>query len=333
MPCLPLMCEVVAAWQTVDTKMHGCLKSPPTKTAIDVTIWPSETMKEKVLRVELSKAKPGYSDGCVKTFEDFKTGLVGMTEDELRPWFARIKLRYSCSSIAVAFVRIVVPELIQRGVTHLLINKSPVELSTLKIYVVHFVPRQRHMVEYSLLDSMIDNLHSRTRRSRQEILKTMSPEMRSRFTTSVKEIVEGSAVACSHNVLLASSGEILDFSGGQFTGTMLPMAYGDAATFKASLPGDVVAFQACSEIEIEEQLNRDRHTATTHKPYEPHNWGSRVASNVCSLTFGTSFCCVCLGTPKPAEILKRCMRCKAVLYCGKACQRYDWGRHKAECKA
>ena len=129
---------------------------------IGVTIGPSETMKEKVLRVELSKAKPAYSDGCVKTCEDFKTGLVGMTEDELRPWFARIKLRYSCSSIAVAFVRIVVPGLIQRG---------------------------------------------------------------------------------------------------------------------------------------------------------------------------TSFCCVCLGTPKPAEILKRCMRCKAVLYCGKTCQRYDWGRRKAECKA
>ena len=71
----------------------------------------------------LCKIKPGYSDGCIKTF----TAVDGMTEDELRPWFARIKLSYSCSSIVVAFVRFVVPELIKGGITHVLINKLPVE--------------------------------------------------------------------------------------------------------------------------------------------------------------------------------------------------------------
>ena len=36
-PNLPLMCEVVAAWQKVDTQMHGWLKCPPTETVMDVT--------------------------------------------------------------------------------------------------------------------------------------------------------------------------------------------------------------------------------------------------------------------------------------------------------
>ena len=135
------------------------------------------------------------------------------------------------------------------------------------------------------------------------------------------------------NVLLATSGEIIDFSGRQFTGKMLPTAYGNAASFKASLPGEVIAFEECSKIEIEEQLERDCHTAITHEPYKPHNWGAKVASNLCSLKFGASFCCVCMGTPNSAKGLKHCMRCKAILSCGKACQRYDWRRHKAECKA
>ncbi len=36
--------------------------------------------------------------------------------------------------------------------------------------------------------------------------------------------------------------------------------------------------------------------------------------------------------PDSSSVLKRCKRCKTVMYCRKSCQVKDWKRHKSNCK-
>lgn len=63
---------------------------------------------------ELYHIKPRFSTSCVKSFEDFiqfANAGVGMSDDEQRAWYARMKLRFSCSSLAVGFQRLLIPEL------------------------------------------------------------------------------------------------------------------------------------------------------------------------------------------------------------------------------
>ena len=110
------------------------------------------------------------------------------------------------------------------------------------------------------------------------MLKTLPPHVRA----PIKEIVESDRAACSHNVLMVQTtegGAILDFSGGQFTGQMLPSSYTNAASFKAALLGEMLAFKLCPEMNIRDQIERDASTASTHTPYHPEQWAPVLASS------------------------------------------------------
>ena len=152
----------------------------------------------------------------------------------------------------------------------------------------------------------------------------------------IQEIVEGNLPQCSHNVLLSKkTGAIIDLTGGQFTGTMQPATYNDLRSFKAALPGRVLHFRECPESEVQEQIERDTSTARTYRPFDPKDWAPHVVENSLSgLDDGTCWetvCRGCLGMPKDKGTLKRCMRCKLVLYCCKECQSHDWKRNRHAC--
>ncbi|KAF8601520.1 hypothetical protein BDV93DRAFT_524686 [Ceratobasidium sp. AG-I] len=44
-------------------------------------------------------------------------------------------------------------------------------------------------------------------------------------------------------------------------------------------------------------------------------------------------CSACHEERKKSQPLKRCQRCRAILYCDQTCQRFDWPLHKFECPA
>ena len=42
-------------------------------------------------------------------------------------------------------------------------------------------------------------------------------------------------------------------------------------------------------------------------------------------------CAVCQAEEPAMDTFKKCRGCKAVVYCGKACQKKDWKTHKKVC--
>ena len=299
--CLPLMCEVVAVYQTADIKLHGLIKAPPRMIEQDA-----------VALIDLCSVTNGCTDDCVKTFEDFKQQSVDMQENDMRSWFTRMKLRYSCSSIAVAFVRFIVPDLLRHGVSAVLINGDAVKINSFRIWAVYFTPNKRHAVRFS------------------------TPKSTEPVTEVIEAALPMSDDTCYHNVLVAESGNIIDFSGGQFTGNMIPCVYDDVACYAEALPGKILHFEQCSDSDIEDQFQRDCGLGKIYPPLQPNVWAKQVVSNLHlrgfnSTLLGTSFCCACLGTPPKSKKLKHCARCKNAFYCGKACQLMDWRRHRMEC--
>ena len=299
--CLPLMCEVVAVFQTVDIKPHGLIETAPRIIEQDA-----------VAVIDLCSVTSGCIADCVKTFEDFKQTSVDLQQKDMFSWFTRMKLRYSCSSMAVAFVRCIVPGLVRHGVSAVLINGTAVSIDSFRIWAVFFTPNKRHAVRFE------------------------SPK----HTEPVTEIIEAALPmfhdTCYHNVLMSASGEIIDFGGGQFTGNMMPCVYADIDCYTEALPGKILCFKPCSDSDIETQFARDCGLGKVYPPLLPNAWAKQVVSNLHSRGFkstllGTSFCCACLGTPPKSKKLKHCAKCKNAFYCGKACQMMDWRRHRAEC--
>jgi len=328
-PCVPMMCQLLAVWQTVDPKMHGGIKAV--------------VQAEKEATIELCNIKPGFDTGGVKTFADFiqrGSGGASLSDDEQRAWYTRMKLRFSCSSLAVGFQRFLVPELKKLGVTHVHVgeNRDPVRLDELQIYTAFlgFVPlSRRHVIQYSMLETFDPDQQQHVQRIIAQggaQAAALPVELRE----PIQETVEAS---CSHNVLRSNCGTILDFSGGQFTGKMLPSIYQNDGAFKAALPDGfkLHAFGLCPERDILQQIDRDVFTAEAHKlnqPFHPELWAAGVAAQLASDNppWAAIFR-ACLGKPSSAATLKLCTRCRAVHYCCTKCQQYDWKRHKLECKS
>lgn len=296
--CGVLMCEVVAVYQTVDTKLHGPVQCPQISKLVAVEKGNCEKIVQNAISIEIGGLFRGSANCGVKTFKEFQELSYNLSEAELRFWFSRMKLRFSCASVTTAFVRIIVPMLIEQGVEYLALEDRKITIRGLDILAIFFVPKQRY--ELSL-----QNIAS--------------------------EVIEGPYEFCSHNVVIASSGEILDFSGGQFTGVMLPSVFRDVEAYKSSIQGEVVHVRPCHDLEIQDQGKRDDTNAKKFGVEAPVVWCKRVTLKGHLNMTQSAFCWACLGTPSVSFELKRCMRCKTAVYCGKACQQHDWRRHKKKC--
>jgi hypothetical protein len=353
LPCIVIMCQTVSRWHLVDTKMQGLIGNAPKQkkptsaphvAAAAFDACPSlaaamgKTFNEEVTSVLLSEPQAGFKSP-VRTVSDLVGGSTKL--DHPCAWFARMKLRYSCSSTVVAFTHFIVPELARHGITQLLVDgvDQPIDTHELTICTAFFTPEQRHMVEYSMLDCMGDKKRIIARAIEEDPSILEDPATRRMWEQPlVQEVIEGNLPHCSHNFLRCKkSGIILDMTGGQFTGTMQPAVYTNLESFKASLPGKVLEVRDCPESEAQDQLGRDASTAERHTPYHPKQWAPQVVTNsIAGISDGKyweTICRGCLGTPRSyrSGILKRCGRCKLVLYCGRDCQVNDWKRHRHEC--
>ena len=359
LPCVVVMCQTVSRWQNVDTKMHGVIgtapeqKKPTTPPPIlnlsdpalsanpALTAAMAEPFKGTVTSVLLSNPQAGFKSP-VRTVSDFIGGSTNL--DDACGWYARMKLRYSCSSITVAFVRFIVPELSRHGIALLQVDgiDQPIETRELSVCTIFFEPAHRYMVEYSMIEAALGEQTQAITQAMAEdpsFVDSMEPDLRRLWERpAVQEIVEGNLPHCTHNVLRCrKSGVIIDLTGGQFTGNMQPATYANLDSFKASLPGKVLLFRECPESEVQEQLDRDESTAKRYKPYHPKQWAPQVVTDSIAGQadgkFWETLCRGCLGTPTSFRScnMKRCGRCKRVLYCCRECQAHDWKRHRSEC--
>jgi hypothetical protein len=352
LPCDVVICHAVSRWQSVDTKIHGYAArieekkehtlTPSTFSASD----PSAVVRvEAVSSVTLLKPQLGFKSQ-MRTLSDFIKGSP-MKLDDPCGWFARMKLRYSCSSLTVAFVGFIAPELARQGIAQLQVNAGGtgnrsrlVEMKDLAVWTVVLEPRKRYMIEYSPRDTLDDEV-KRHLGNHPSILNELDSALRSMWERPiVQEVVEGDLTFCTHNVLRCKkSGLVIDLSGGQFTGTMQPAVYMDAKSFYASLPGKVLEFIECPESAVQGQIARDVNLAQQINPsYHPKEWATCVvASSVAGMDDGKyweTVCRGCLATPcqNIGSSLFRCGRCGLVLYCCQDCQRHDWKRHRQECQ-
>ena len=299
-----LMRHTLAEWMASgDIKVHGHAAAPSIATTTELT-GPSGTTTCPASSLQLECTSRNYAKNRVGTLNDFK-GHIDMTD--ARVWWARMKLRYSCSSVTVTFVRVIVPELEKRGITHAVFGDCSVKLSALKIVAVFSRLSHRHVLHFPRVGH---------------------------------ETVEGYLETVSHNVLVAPTGEVVDLTGGQFTGAIAPVSYPSFEVYTRAYPGEITHVRDCEESEIAEQLQRDaalsRHTSPVASP---RVWGMKVvlAVHAASKKQGpppkAAFCMACFGTPslQSPHALRHCARCKTVAYCSLECQRVDWNRHKCEC--
>jgi hypothetical protein len=311
----------LAAFQKGDPKPHGCIHSAEAeKPALDyLDECVRATYRDGGAELGLAKVLH-VGRGGVTSFEDFRLGnQTSAPLSHQRSWYSRMKLRYSCSSLAVTFTKALVPHLRKGGVSSIeLPDGKLLELHTddLEILAVYFKPTQRHVLEFpqSLLGQQ------------QEMIEAPDPQM-----------IEGpSDGACSHNILLSKkSGTIIDLSIGQFTGEMFPKAHSSWEEFERCLPGAICHKHVCSSEDIEGQYSRDvasvqfRKKSSIHPEVLAQQTVSAIQS---SGSHWAGMCRLCFGVPS-ASVLMKCSRCKAVFYCGTACQKDDWRRHKKEeCK-
>ena len=340
-PSDAILCHVVSQWLIVDTKSHGTIQKE-TQKRCNI----HDSSPETILSISLKSPQPGYMSP-IRTVSNF---IRGSTEDvsksktksaALCKWFARMKLRYSCSTINCAFVHFVVPELIRQNISHLLVDGSqPIDINDIVVCTVFFKPTQRHMVEYSVIDcvNLPPNVLQKVIAMDPVELKRDHPEIaRLMEKPPAQEIIESNLLHTTHQVLKCNkTGVIMDLSGGQFIGSMQPAVFLNLQSFEASIPGEIVHFMEAPEHEIQEQLSRDSSSPHGAKAVKSKVWVPRAVNNaVAGLTDGKyweTICRGCLGTPKNVKKLKRCHRCERVLYCCRACQINDWKRHRKECK-
>ncbi|KAL7528214.1 hypothetical protein ACHAXR_002329, partial [Thalassiosira sp. AJA248-18] len=228
---------------------------------------------------------------------------------EAFPWYCRSRIRYSCSYLTTVFVYYVVPKLKSaHGIVELWSStlKRMVSLSDLEIQTILFFSEK----QYSL--------------------KLVRPLMRDQV--EVVEALSGYPPHCNHNALKCrKTGAVIDFSLGQYIGSMSPIVFDNEDAFAAAIPGEVGRIFPCPQKDIDEQIKRDN--AAFKSRASPDSLSSAFTKRVLR-SWGESkqFCGHCLGTASAGSAMKRCSRCRTAAYCGKVCQTIHWKKgHKLEC--
>lgn len=260
-----------------------------------------------------------------------------------------MKLRYSCSSMSCTFVRFVVPELARAGISEMELpwggtlrfcNLSVIELKA-------DLPLQRHIINLSTIVSeevaeslRINNIGAIGAAKITEIERKLEREMERdpMFVNKGKgefwrsEVIEAGNLL-SHNLLRCSeSGAIIDFSLGQFTGTMIPGVYKNQEDFTRLLPTDKLHIVYDSpQREIEQQIANDMGLSAKSPDYSPPMFAKRVVRGCMrAISSGVAaFCANCYAEEVP---LLKCSQCLCVSYCSRSCQKLHWKSHKQLCK-
>lgn len=251
-----------------------------------------------------------YEAGCPRNFGDFVSNQ-NVAPAMAFPWYARSRLRYSCSTLAASIARFIIPELKEKGIVALYsstIDKI-ISFETLEIYEVIFIPKKSHVLQF--VGSLV--------------------------AAPISETVEALLAGYCHHTFLkcSATGVILDVSIGQFIGTMEPIIYQDINSFKSMLPGQMIHVFPCTEQSIQGQIARDSAPWRAKKSPDcpPVRFAQRILR---SLRENKHYCWNCFGTASHAgnNSFMKCSNCKQALYCSKLCQVLHWKvGHKRDCKA
>jgi hypothetical protein len=250
-----------------------------------------------------------FQSGCPQNFGDFLS-FARVDGHEMKPeagfaWWARSRLRYSCSTIVAAFVRHIVPDMKNTGaVTELRTATGQIiQLDQLEIFSLGFVPNKTHslVLKKSLFEAP---------------------------RTEVIEALDGNPLHCSHDVLRClKSGIIIDITIGEFLGTMKPYIFSNTKQLFSLIPGKILYFKKTSENHIDEQLTRDN--AACRKEISPDSTPALFSKRVLQSMQDKKkdYCWNCKGTESITSVLKKCESTKA-LYCSKQCQILHWKTSK-----
>ena len=256
-----------------------------------------------------------FQAGCPQNFSDFVSSATA-SGHKMKPgtafaWWARSRLRYSCSTITATFVRFMVPYMKNIGLTELrslttTCTRTRIRMDDLEIFSLGFSPNKTHalVLRYPLLSSI----------------------------TEIVEAKMGIPPHCSHNVLKCrKSGIVIDITLGQFLGTMKPYIFNDTDQFFSQVPGKIIYFHKTKEEDIDEQVSRDNadiYKLRGSKDSKPGRFTKRVFR---SCQEKKEYCWNCKGGASIDSTLKRCTKCKKALYCCRTCQVLHWKTHKPGC--
>lgn len=251
-----------------------------------------------------------YERGCPQNLFDFvaTSGNKSISPETAYSWWARSRLRYSCSTIVVSFVRFFVAHLKTEGVHELSFSSGQtLRLADLEVFTLFFGCPKRHRL-------VLSSFMKRTEFVEMAINDDNDPPI------------------CTHNMLKCSrTGIIIDITIGQFLGTVKPYVFKDTGEYFSHVPGKVVSFHKTPKEDVDAQVARD--SDVLHVSLSPDTKPERFVKRVLrSLWQKKEFCSNCKGVASPTATLRRCMRCKRAMYCGKACQILHWrSGHKHTC--
>ncbi len=300
-----LMDTILAEYVQVSTVPSGEIINPPTSHSFE---------NNNCLYDESITLRPlcHYETGCPRNLNEFLISAkkYNMKPKEALSWYARSRLRYSCSTVTATLVRYLIPAMMKMGISDLYSQTLDrrIPITDIKIYTLMFVPQKTHAVHL-----------------------TYSTPIPPSTTDIVEARIPSNKDPCSHNVLKChKSGVILDITLGQFMGEMSTYIFGDEECYISSFPGKVKTFYLTDESAINQQIQHDN--LTFYKKASPDSIPSNFTKRVfCSLTDEKKYCKSCYGPPSTLSRLMRCSRCQKVVYCGKDCQILHWKKHKVVC--
>ena len=176
-----------------------------------------------------------FQSGCPQNLNEFIKASDGTTmkASEALGWWARTRLKYSCSMLCVSIVKELIPALQAKGIQDLLVStlQQRIRLDDLEIMSIAFLPESTHEIVF-----------------------------KSSFLPSPPEIVEalrGDPPHCPHNVLRCNkTGIVVDVALGQFLGNMQPFVFASMDKFIEKLPGKFLGFTKTSDCDIYNNMIR-----------------------------------------------------------------------------
>jgi hypothetical protein len=328
--------QMLAVWQSVNTIPTGFMRCAPS--ARSITVGPP---------------KSGFQQGVPRSFGEFYDhGVFGTSEAEAFAWYARMKLRYSCSSLSCTFACFVIPELIRAGINKMWLPQGGrVRFSDLEVIEVKAaLPHRRHVIELSrkVSEEVAERLRlnhltpgaAGVAEVERELTRSLTVYYECKFTGKGDgEFCHQEVVECgdhlSHNLLRCKeTGTLIDFSLGQFIGAMNAGVYTDQSAFIRLLPTDeVYRVYPNPKHEIDKQNTLDKEKAVTCKSPDssPLEFAKRVVRD-CKRAIQSGVVTFCASCYAEQVSLRKCSQCHCISYCSRSCQKLHWKMHKKSCK-